>query len=433
MHAPGEQAGLRILEGKGSWLQLADDRYVVDGGSISAALLGHGHPALLQAVERGSQVPYVSDGYATNIRDEAADVLLRLGFEGEEDWVGAVRLCSSASEANDLALSLARTVTGRLPLVARRFGYHGGIGLAREISDSPLWDGGLAAREGGTRTPPELARGVRFLPGAPTPYGYGAATSGWEETLESAPEILRDAAAVITDYGSNGLVYYPGDYQDRLAEMARSAGALWIADEAVTGLARIGRRFAFQHGTSRPDIVTLGKAIGGGAAAGGAVVISRALAEDLRGWRWMTYSTFRGHAVTAAAIAATVETLASENLLERAGELGPEIYDRVAEIAAGHPAALGVRGEGVYASIALAGAERHAFSRWHGDGESRPLAEVASAAALDAGALIPAYSGLTLWLVPALTISRDELEILYTALDAALSAADGQLETEAVA
>lgn len=424
MLGPGERPGLRITDGDGSHITLADGRTVVDGGSISAALLGHGHSALRAAVERASRVPYVSDGLGVDVRDDAAEALLRLGFEDESDWVGAVRLCSSASEANDLALSLARTATGRMPLVARRYGYHGGVGLAREVSDSPLWDGGLSAWSGGTRTPPDLGRDVRFLAGAPTPFGYGATQDGWEGMLDGAAEALDGAAALITDYGSNGLVYLPGGYQDRLAELARAAGALWIADEAVTGLARIGRHFAFQAGESRPDIVTMGKAISGGAAAGGAVVISRALAEELLGWRWMTYSTFRGHPVAAAAIAATVETLAAERLAERAAELGPAIYERVAEIAARHPSALGVRGEGIYTSIAMAGAERHSFARWHGDGQGAPLAEVASRAALDAGALIPAYSGLTLWMVPALTIGEHELETLYEALDAGLAEAD---------
>lgn len=428
MLAPGERPGLRMREAQGSSVTLADGRTVVDGGSISAALLGHRHPALEEAVVRASRMPYVSDGHGHDARDEAAEALVGTAFADEADWVGAVRLCSSASEANDLALSLARAVTGRLPLVSRRYGYHGGIGLAREVSDSPLWDGGLTARRGGTKTPPDLGRDVRFLPGAPTAYGYGAPELDWESLLYGAEAALDGAAAAIVDYGSNGLVYMPGAYQDRLAALARTAGALWIADEAVTGLARLGQSFAFQHGESRPDIVTLGKAVTGGAAPGGAVVISKELAERLRGWRWMTYSTFRGHLVTAAAIKTTIETIASERLIERAASVGRDLYERVSGIVAEHASALGARGEGMYVSIALDGAEEHSFARWHGDGEARPLAEIASAAALDAGALIPAYSGLTLWLVPALTIADTELDRVCEALDTGLAAADRALE-----
>lgn len=428
MLAPGECPGLRMREAHGSLITLADGRSVVDGGSISAALLGHRHPSLEEALVRASRMPYVSDGHGHDVRDEAAAALVETAFASEADWVGAVRLCSSASEANDLALSLARALTGRMPLVARRYAYHGGIGLAREVSDSPLWDGGLTARAGGTKTPPDLGRDVRFLDGWPTPYGYGADDDGWEPFLEGAEAAIEGAAAAIIDYGSNGLVYMPGAYQDHLAAIARRAGALWISDEAVTGLGRLGQGFAFQHGESRPDIVTLGKAVTGGAAPGGAVVISKELAERLDGWRWMTYSTFRGHPVTAAAIKATVQTIAAKALIERAASVGRALFDRVGGIVADHPSVAGIRGEGMYVSIALHGADEHSFARWHGDGQTRPLAEIASAAALDAGALIPAYSGCTLWLVPALTIGDDELGRLCEALEPGLAAADRALE-----
>jgi len=426
MLAPGERPGLRLAGGEGATIELSDGRRVVDCGSISAALLGHAHPALVAAVERGARAPYVSDGVGHDLRDQAAADLLGVAFR-DEPWAAVVRFCNSASEANDMALSLARTLTGRQPLVARHVGYHGGLGLAREVSDSPLWNGGLAARAGGFTPPPDLGRDVRMLPGRPTAAAGMADPPTNDELLAGAPELLDGAAALIVDQGANGLVFVDGDCQDRLAALAREAGALWIADEAVTGLGRLGRSFGFQMGEERPDIVTMGKGITAGASPGGAVVLSARVAAMLQGQRWMTYSTFRGHPITAAAVSATVRAIDEEGLVERAGRVGAWFRGEVQKVADRHPCAKAVRGEGLHISLELHGREDHEFRRWHGDGGSQPLAEAVSTAALGHGALIAAYSGLSLWFVPPLVIGEDQLEVVLEALDAGLSVGDGLL------
>jgi 4-aminobutyrate aminotransferase-like enzyme len=427
MLAPGERPGLYLADGEGATVELADGRRVVDCGSISAALLGHAHPALIEAVQRGARVPYVSDGLGHELRDRAAADLLHIAFR-DEPWAAVVRFCNSASEANDMAMSLARTLTGREPLVARKVGYHGGLGLAREVSDSPLWNGGLAARAGGFTEPPDIGRGVRMLPGRPTAAPGMADAPDNDELLAGAEDLLDGAAAVIVDQGANGLVFVDGDYQDRLAAIARDAGALWIADEAVTGLGRLGRSFGFQMGEARPDIVTMGKGITAGASPGGAVVLSHRVAEQLDGQRWMTYSTFRGHPITAAAISATVRTIDEEGLVERTGRVGAWFKQRVQELADRHACAKAVRGEGLHISLELHGPDEHEFRRWHGDGSRLPLAEAISAEALDHGALIAAYSGLSLWFVPALIIEERQLEQVLEALDHGLALGDRLLE-----
>jgi 4-aminobutyrate aminotransferase-like enzyme len=423
MLAPGERPGLFINEGRGATLTLDGGRQVIDCGSISAALLGHQHPDLVAAVQQASWAPYVSDGIGCREREQAAYDLLEIAFR-DEPWATAVRFCNSASEANDLAMSLARTITQRMPLVARQVGYHGGVGLAREVSDSPLWDGGLAARAGGITTPPDLGRDVRLLPGAPTAAPGVEDAPRVDELLDGAATLLDGAAAMIVDQGANGLVFVDGEYQDRLATLAREAGALWIADEAVTGLGRLGRSFGFQMGSSRPDIVTLGKGITAGAAPGGAVVVSRRVAELLAGQRWMTYSTFRGHPVTAAAISATVRCVDREGLIARAAELGAWLKEELLKLVARHPCAITVRGEGLHLSMELRGSSDHEFQRWHGDGAAPPVAELVSQETLKHGALVAAYSGLTLWFVPPLIISRQQLEHVLDATDKGLALGD---------
>src|SRR5258708_36690316 len=100
-------------------------------------------------------------------------------------------------------------------------------------------------------------------------YGGPPTKPSAKQYLADAAGTLSDTAAKIIDYTQGG-IYYDGEYQDELALRAREAGSIWIADEVVTGAGRAGRWLAFQGAQSRPDIVTLGKSLGGGAAAGAA-------------------------------------------------------------------------------------------------------------------------------------------------------------------
>jgi 4-aminobutyrate aminotransferase-like enzyme len=426
MRAPGELPAVVIRDGVGATLELGDGRKVIDAGSISASLLGHRHPALVEAVRGAARMPYVTDGFGFAPRSQAAEDLLGVAFGGEP-WAGVVRFVCSASEANDMALELAQTITERSVLVSRNLAYHGASGLAREASNHPLWNGGLARPSGGWQEPPSDPATWRTFP-EPTVDVGDASRAEPDPSLETVPRMLDGAAALITDHGSSGTLFPSPQYQDQLARHAREAGALWISDEAVTGLGRLGYPFAFQRGETRPDIVTLGKGLTAGAAPGGAVVLSRELVERLGDRRWMTYSTFRGHPVTVAAISATVRTIRDEGLIARAAELGASFGRLLRDLARAHPVVRRVAGEGLLWAIELHGDPGHASAAWHGDGRSKPMAEVVTGAALARGALMSAYSGLVVWLVPPLVITEEQLTQVTEILDGALAIADAVLE-----
>lgn len=420
MRSAGERPPLRIADGDGATLELDNGQRVIDAGSISATLLGHRHPDLVEAMKRTAEAPYVSDGWGHAMREQAARDLLEIGFEGE-DFPAVVRFCTSASEANDMALHLVRTLAGRVPLVSRAQAYHGALGLARESSNHPLWNGNLASPGGGYVDPPPVDAGWRTLP-APLP-GQEA-----DPPLDGAEKALDGAGAVITDYGSNGVIFTSAEYQDRLAGMAADAGALWISDEAVTGLGRLGRRFAFQLGDSRPDVVTLGKGLTGGAAPGGAVVLSQRVVDAMGGRRWMTYSTFRGHPLTSAAVSTCIRVVERDGLTARAKEVGGAFGASLREVASRHDCVLRVAGEGLLWAIELDGSPEHASASWHGDGAAAPLAEVVTGAALERGAIMSAYSGLVVWIVPPLIIEQSALERLLEIIDESLTIADSARE-----
>jgi 4-aminobutyrate aminotransferase-like enzyme len=418
----GEDANPSIVGGHGVWFRLSDGREVIDA-SNTAAPLGHCHPEIIEAVRRAADAPVINEGWQWAEREQAAEDLLRIAFAGE-DWAAAVRFFISASEANDAALSLCQALTGRTDLATRQRAYHGGAGLARELTVQPQWHGGLAGPPGKrSAAPPRLAT-VHELP-APSGAritGQPDPTAGTDWHPGARAQLAR-SAAVLLDYSQGGIYHSPG-YQDRVAAMAAAEGAYWIADETVTGFGRVGGWFQFQHGTARPDLVTMGKPLSAGGAAAGAIVLSRRMLDRLEGTSWQSYSTYRAHPVAMAAIRAHLRVSSREGLYKRAADLDAVMCDRLAEVAAQHPSVRRVDGRGLHWTVELHGPD---WRGWRGE-EADPLASRVVARAMQAGALI-ATSGeqTSLFLAPPLVISDTELASVFDALHHGLELADAEL------
>ncbi len=417
----GDGSGPRIVGGHGVWFELSDGREVIDA-SNTAAPLGHRHPEIVAAVRRAADAPVINEGWQWAEREQAADDLANIAFAGE-DWVGAVRFFISASEANDAALALCQALTGRAALATRERAYHGGAGLARELTVQPQWHGGLSSASKGVAAPPRLAtvhelpapRGARVT-GQPDP----AVGTEW---VPGARRMLATSAAVLLDYSQGGIYHSPG-FQDQVASLAREAGTWWIADETVTGFGRVGGWFQFQHGQSRPELVTLGKCMSAGGAAAGAVVLSKDLLERLDGTSWQSYSTYRSHPVAMAAIRAHLQVSSRDRIYERARGLDRYMLRRLTEVAAQHPSVARADGRGLHWTVELHGPDWH---EWRGE-ETNPLASRVVARALAAGALI-ATSGeqTSLFLAPPLIVSERELDLIFDALHHGLELADKEL------
>jgi 4-aminobutyrate aminotransferase-like enzyme len=417
----GESSNPRIVGGHGVWFRLADGREVIDA-SNTAAPLGHGHPEIAEAIRSAAAAPVINEGWHWSDREQAAEDLLNIAFDGE-DWAGAVRFFVSASEANDAALALCQALTGRAALATRERAYHGGSGLARDLTVQPHWHGGLSVAGGGVLAPPRLATvhelvapsGARVT-GQPDP----TAGAGW---IPAASALLADSAAVLLDYSQGGIYHTPA-YQDQVAELAAGTGTLWIADETVTGFGRVGGWFQFQHARSRPDLVTMGKCLSAGGAAAGAVVLSTDLLKQLEGTSWQSYSTYRAHPVAVAAIRAHLRVSSRDGLYQRARELDGRMLRLLSEVAAQHPSVARVDGRGLHWTVELHGPDWH---EWRGE-DAEPLASRVAARALRAGALI-ATSGeqTSLFLAPPLVVTEAELEQIVAALHEGLEVADREI------
>jgi 4-aminobutyrate aminotransferase-like enzyme len=387
--------------------------------------LGHAHPDIVAAVREAAAEPVVNDGWYWPAREEAIEELIAVAFGGDADSIGAVRFALSGGEANDLALSLAQALTGRAGLVTRERAYHGICGLSREMTVQPHWHGGLSSLDGGVRPPSRIAD-VRQLP-----IPRGARVKGGEPELPTedlrrqAMPAMADAAAVILDYTQGG-IYHSAHYQDTIAAVAAETDTIWIADEVVTGFGRTGDWFGFEGGDSRPDMITLGKPLGGGAAPAGAVVLSKRVAAELDDERWQTFSTFRGHPIMIAAMRAHLRVLDRDGLPEHVRELDGLFHRRLTELADRHPSVTRVDGRGVHWTIELAGPS---WKEWRADVPDAPLASRVANRAMEAGALIGTSGEQTsVFLAPPFIIEEDEVEQLMSALDQGLELADAEGE-----
>jgi 4-aminobutyrate aminotransferase-like enzyme len=418
----GEAAVPTVASADGVWFELVDGRRVLDA-SNTAAPLGHRHPEVVEALKRAATAPALNEGWGWAERELAAEELVGTAFGGA-DWVGAVRFFISASEANDVALALTQALTGRRDLATRERAYHGGAGLAREMTVQPQWHGGLSSASGGVRAAPRLVE-VHALP-APTSArvtGQSDPTAG-DEWVAGARRELERSAAVILDYSQGG-VYHNAGYQDRVAALAREAGTIWIADETVTGFGRVGGWYQFEQGASRPDMVTMGKSLAAGGAPAGALVISKELLEQFRGSSWQTYSTFRGHPSAVAAIRAHLKVTARDQIYQRAREFDAVMFDGLSRLAAAHPGVARVDGRGLHWTVELHGPD---WRSWRGE-EAEPLASRVVASALDAGVLLSTSAEQTsLFIAPPLIVEREHLEKIFQALDHALTIADTEYE-----
>ncbi|MET0967707.1 MAG: aminotransferase class III-fold pyridoxal phosphate-dependent enzyme [Tardiphaga sp.] len=418
----GDSAPLTVVGGEGVYFHLQDGRRLIDGSNTGGGL-GHRHPRMVEAIRNAADTPMVNEGWTWIGREQAAEDLISTAFKGEEDWVGAVRFCISGSEANDMALSLCQALTQRTALATRERAYHGLVGLSRSMTVQPHWHGGLAVHAGGSQLPAPMTE-VRVLP-APDGAIYGATDNRpAKPLLADAGTTLKDTAATIIDYTQGGH-YYDADYQDEVARHAADAGSYWIADEVVTGAGRAGRWFAFQGAQSRPDIVTLGKSLGGGAAAVAAVVVSKRIVEQLRGKSWQNYGTLRGHPISMAAVSAYLKTVTDEGILAHVRTLESYYARRLREIAGRHPSVKRVAGQGLHWTVELHGPD---WRHWAADTMENPIASRGAPRALNPGAGIGTSGEQTsLFIAPPLVISEAESELLLQALDHGLELADQEL------
>lgn len=313
----GARLPMTFVSGEGALLWDEGGRTYWDFyGGHAVTLIGQGHPRWVDAIARQArQLSFLTTACEVPVRERAATKLCR--FTGMD----RVFFVNSGAEANEAALKVARKATGRSVVVAMSDGFHGrtmgAVGVTDHYREQHL-----------------PAHGdVRFVP-------FG--------DLDAARAAIDgDVAAVIVEpvQGMAGVVVPPAGFLAGLAAACRDAGALLIADEVQCGLGRMGAPLASALAGVRPDLVTVGKGLGGGFPVAALLLTERLAATTRPGEHG---STFGGGPLAAAAVEATLDILADEGLLAKANALGEAMHTMLAM-----PGVLEVRGGGAWVGLVL--------------------------------------------------------------------------------
>ena len=388
-------------EARGANLRDVDGNVYLDlTGAFGVALLGHSPKSVADAIKIQSEVltHAMGDLHPSPLKVELMDRLVSLS-----PWDEArATLASTGSEAVEIALKTALLATGRPGILAFEGGYHG-------LTLGALASTGRAA----FREPfaPRLYRGVSFVPFPAAGPSAGEATRA---ALERVGEALSRAegrgepvGAVIAEpvQGRAGVRIPPSGFFAELAKVVRAAGAILIFDEVFTGFGRTGSLFACMEEGVVPDLLCVGKALGGGlpmsACIGPPAVMD---AWPPSAGEALHTSTFLGHPLSCAAALAFLGELSSEGAMERVTVRGARLLDGLSRQLTDVPRVGEVRGRGLLLGIELVGPGGGEL--WRNGG-----ARVAEAALQEGLLVLPAGDrGEVVELAPPISITEEQID-----------------------
>jgi 4-aminobutyrate aminotransferase-like enzyme len=342
------ESPLTLVRGEG--MHVWDDagrKYLDCFGGVLTVSVGHCHPDVTDAIVRQVKtLVHTSTLYATPPLSDLAEALAQ-ALPGDLD---RVFLSNSGSEADETAVLLARVYTGQQEVVVLRYGYSGRTLMAMAASGQASWK--------------LLPQPVPGFVHALAPYCYRcplkltypscdvACAQDVKEVVETATSgrVAGILAEVII--GSGGFIVPPREYFQRVAEIVRKAGGIFIADEVQTGWGRTGKMFGIEHYDVVPDIMTFAKGMANGSPIGCTATTSP-IASVLRP---LSFSTFGGNPVTSAAALATLRVIQKQNLAENARQRGARLRAGLEALQRRHPAVIGdVRGLGLMQGLELVG------------------------------------------------------------------------------
>lgn len=361
--------------------------------------LGHAHPAVVEAVTRqAARLPHaLGDVHPSRIKVELLERLAALC----PGHLGVAHLGLNGSDAVETALKTALLATGRPGVMAFDGAYHGLSYGALPLAGRSYFREPFAAQ-----TSPH----VRHAP------FVGPATADFRVIESNLASGTIGAVVIEPIQGRGGVRPAPAGLLPALGELCRRHGALLIADEIMTGFGRTGRWFAIDEEGVAPDLLLVGKALGGGLPLSAAVGTKAAMAA------WATHSqealhtaTFLGHPLAAAAALAVLDTIEREGLVARAARLGKILLDSLRAALASDPGVAEVRGRGL-----LVGVELRDPASGAPDGR-RGWSVVEEMLARGVLVLPAGDSGEVIEISPPLTIDEAEIEQGVATLAAALA------------
>lgn len=331
---------ITIVRGEGAWLFDNNKRRYLDCYN-NVASVGHCHPKVVKALTSQAATLNTHTRYLHPTLVEYAELLV-------EKMPGALNVCHfvcTGTEANDLAVRMARAYTEHQGLVVLENSYHGCSTLVDELSTTlnPSPPAYVHSVE-----PPNIYRGTHR--GDDAGQHYAALVTDACETLNKQG---HGVAAFLCDtaFDTQGTLDAPIDYFSRVQKAVHQRGGLFIADEVQAGLCRTGAFWGFQNYDLVPDIVTLGKPMGNGHPI--AVVITTQAISEKFAEKALYFNTFGGNPVSAAVGKAVLEVVYNEKILEHTQRVGAYLKSELHELAKRHPVIGDIRGRGLFYGVEL--------------------------------------------------------------------------------
>ncbi len=397
-----------IAKAEGIWIEDLAGRRYMDFHGNSVHHIGYGHPRLKAAIKAQlDDLCFAPRRFTCEPAVELAETLAELAPGG----LGKVLFTTGGSDAIEVALKLARAATGRFKSLSFWDAFHGAGFGASAVGGEATFRSGIAGPllPGAEHIAPFACYRCHY--GHPGPDACGLACA------EMAAYVLEregDIAAVIAEPMRATPYPPPPGFWRRVREACDRHGTLLIFDEIPTGLGKTGKFFASEHDGVTPDMIVLGKALGGGILPIAAVIARRDL--DVAGDYAIGHYTHEKNPVTARAALTTIAIICEEGLAERAAELGQHSVGRLRDLMARSPAVGDVRGRGLLFGVEIV---KDRGTREPADA----LAERIYYRCLENGLSFKISQGNVLTLSPPLVISREDLDHALDIVEDAVLAA----------
>ncbi len=406
-----------IARAEGIWIEDTAGRRYMDFHGNNVHHVGYAHPHVLAAIKQ--QLDTLSFAPRRFASDRAVELAEALGarFRALTGSAGKVLFTTGGSDAVQVAIKLARIATGRFKTLSFWDSFHGAGFGASSVGGESLFRSGRAVGP--------LLPGTEHV--APfgcyrCPYGHSVDSNGQprlDQCQLACAAMVRyvleregDVAAVIAEPARAVPFIPPPGYWQAVRAACHAHGALLIFDEIPTGLGKTGRFFAAEHDDAAPDIVVLGKALGGGVLPI-AACIARADLDVAAAYAFGHY-THEKNPVTAAAALATLEVIEREQLVENAARVGAYALERLHGMKQRHHLIGDVRGRGLLLGLELVN-DRAAKT------PAPEAAERVLYAALSRGLSFKTTMGHVLTLTPPLITTREQMGQALDILDQCLT------------
>jgi 2,2-dialkylglycine decarboxylase (pyruvate) len=370
-----------------------------------SAILGHSHPEIVATIRHAAGT--LDHLYSAMVSEPVVDLAEELANQVPE--LSKVMLLSTGGEANEAAIKLAKTVTGKWEIVTFTKSYHG------------VTAGSAAATfKVGRKGVGPLAPGYFAIP-APNAYRPRFAGVDWRRELDDAfdqvdAQCTGNLAAFIAEpiLSSGGVIDLPLGYLAALKAHCEARGMLLILDEAQTGLGRTGTMFAFERDDVVPDILTLSKTLGAGMALS-AVMTNQKVSAVADERNFFFYTTHVNDPLPAAVGLKVLEIVQRDRLAERAAKAGDRLASGLLRLKQRHPSIGDVRGRGL-----LRGIEFTDIGSRDATSISNAVTQAAMDIGLAANLVRSGTSGGTMRIAPPLTVADEEIDEGLALLDRAI-------------